>query len=53
MLIEAEARLTLKTGEVRIVKFDMPLPYKPGVVSKVIEEAGLKLRDVRKALILI
>ena len=53
MLIEAEARLTLKTGEVRTVKFDLPLPYRSGVVSKMIEEAGLKLRDVRKALILI
>lgn len=52
MLIEAEARLTLKTGEIRIVKFDLPLPYQTGVVSRMIEKAGLKLRDVRKVLIL-
>lgn len=51
MMIEAEAHLTLDAEEVRIVKFDLPLPYVPGVLTEAIEATGLKLRDVRKAVI--
>lgn len=51
MTIEAEARLTLNNGRVRIVKFDMPLPYQTGTLTRAIEGAGVKLRNVRKALV--
>ncbi len=49
MLIEAEARLTMNNGEVRIVKFDMPLPYVMGACGLAIERAGIDKRDVREA----
>jgi hypothetical protein len=49
MTIEAEARLTMNTGEVRTITFDMPLPYKMGACSLAIARAGIDKRDVREA----
>ena len=49
MTIEAEVHLTLDDGKIRIVKFDMPLPYVPGACSLAIERAGIDKRDVREA----
>lgn len=51
MTIEAEVHLTLDTGEVRVIEFDMPLSYQMGAVRTMIVEEGLNVRDVRELLI--
>jgi hypothetical protein len=49
MTIDAVARLTMNTGEVRVIEFVLTLPYKMGECGLAIERAGIDKKDVREA----